>query len=253
MTYPIDNSNLFDKITLGFSDYCAGALSSLKFRGKEYVDDLDHGRQIQSAWAIGGESFNPTEAGSSVDGFTPAPSSSQVIDYSINANKVYTKTRMAFWLPVNNKVLSDSYLIKRVTVKHNYIIWETEFIFQPSLIGHCSIEVLTGYMPKEFNKFGRIINKLPVFVTQLGETKNVGFIATPDLQHCMAAYTPGIPQGFWNVGYGLTDYSIYGTNKWNNVFRVDNPKGTYKFTTYIALGNLEEVTSTINILSSYYK
>lgn len=54
----------------------AGAIHSLQWNGKEFIDSHDHGRQLQSAasfdcalakefWA---ECFNPTEAGSRADG-----------------------------------------------------------------------------------------------------------------------------------------------------------------------------------------
>jgi hypothetical protein len=54
----------------------AGAIHSLTWGGREFIDSTDHGRQLQSAasfncaapgefWA---ERFNPTEAGSRADG-----------------------------------------------------------------------------------------------------------------------------------------------------------------------------------------
>ena len=55
----------------------AGAIHSLTWGGKEFVDSFDHGRQIQSAsnFDAGGpfvpEVFNPTEAGSLADGTDP--------------------------------------------------------------------------------------------------------------------------------------------------------------------------------------
>src|SRR5918992_2143889 len=48
----------------------AGAIHSLRWRGKEFVNSYDHGRQIQSASSFDGlgECYNPTEAGSEADG-----------------------------------------------------------------------------------------------------------------------------------------------------------------------------------------
>ena len=52
----------------------AGAIHSLTWGGKEFIDSADHGRQLQSAsnfdygTPITGETFNPTEAGSRRDG-----------------------------------------------------------------------------------------------------------------------------------------------------------------------------------------
>src|SRR5438105_14854215 len=52
----------------------AGAIHSLTWNGREFIDSFDHGRQLQSAsnFDVGGEltaeTFNPTEAGSMRDG-----------------------------------------------------------------------------------------------------------------------------------------------------------------------------------------
>ena len=52
----------------------AGAIHSLTWNGKEFIDSFDHGRQLQSAanFDCGGrftpETFNPTEAGSRRNG-----------------------------------------------------------------------------------------------------------------------------------------------------------------------------------------
>jgi len=52
----------------------AGAIHSLTWNGKEFIDSADHGRQLQSASnfdagsAFTSETFNPTEAGSMHDG-----------------------------------------------------------------------------------------------------------------------------------------------------------------------------------------
>ncbi|MCY2967517.1 MAG: hypothetical protein NT069_28450, partial [Planctomycetota bacterium] len=65
----------------------AGAIHSLTWNGREFIDSYDHGRQLQSAcsfdlgrpgefWA---ECYNPTEAGSRRDGIG-ANSSSRLLD-----------------------------------------------------------------------------------------------------------------------------------------------------------------------------
>ena len=55
----------------------AGAIDSLTWGGREFIDSFDHGRQLQSASNFDGggrfvpETFNPTEAGSRADGRGP--------------------------------------------------------------------------------------------------------------------------------------------------------------------------------------
>jgi hypothetical protein len=245
MLYMTDNTNLFSPIRVGFADYNAGALTSLVYRGKEYVDNYDHGRQWQSAFSVGGEVWNPTEAGSSLDGVTPRPSTSVVKEWAINKNAVTTEAQMAFWLPVNGKTLSDSYIRKNIRIENGYLVWESIFKVQPNIIGHCVFEVLTGYMPPEFNKFYRIVNGKAVSVPTAGDVEKgtIGLIATADGQHCAGAKTVGIPQGIWDAGYGLTNYLDYGCTKWNTVYRLNNPKGEYRFLTYAAVGTIEEVVA----------
>jgi hypothetical protein len=251
MLYQIDNKSLFNPITLKFSDYNAGALTSLVFRGKEYVDDFDHGRQWQSAFSIGGEIWNPTEAGGEFDGINPRPSSSQVLDFSLRDNLMTTLTQMAFWREVNGKRLSDSILRKSIRIENQFLVWETEFQVQSNIVGHCVFEVLTGYMPKDFNRFYYLngTELIPIQAPIGGvEAGKLFLMSTADGKHAVSAKTEGIPQGIWNVGYGMQDYSAYGTNKWNCVYRVNNPKGNYKFSTKIAIGTVEEVISMIGRL-----
>ncbi len=59
----------------------AGAIHSLTWNGKEFIDSADHGRQLQSAANFDAgqpfvsETFNPTEAGSRRDSAGPTSSS----------------------------------------------------------------------------------------------------------------------------------------------------------------------------------
>ena len=100
----------------------AGAIHSLRWNGKEFIDSTDHGRQLQSAASFdndrdhNGETFNPTEAGSRDDGAGDR-SSSQLLRLHAEGSELETTTRMAFWLAPgeksdgqlarNDKVLSD--------------------------------------------------------------------------------------------------------------------------------------------------
>src|SRR3982751_3635344 len=77
------------EIVITTTERLAGAIHSLTWDGKEFIDSHDHGRQLQSAasfdcgsskefWA---ECFNPTEAGSRTDG-TGDKSSSKLLRIS---------------------------------------------------------------------------------------------------------------------------------------------------------------------------
>ena len=66
------------EIVITTTSRLAGAIHSLTWNGKEFIDSFDHGRQLQSAsnfdagTPITGETFNPTEAGSRDDGAGPS-------------------------------------------------------------------------------------------------------------------------------------------------------------------------------------
>ncbi len=162
-------------IVLHASQRTAGAIDSIKFRGKEFVNAYDHGREWQSAVSYDGfgECLNPTEAGSSKDGTGP-DSSSQLLDARAKDTILATTVRMAYWLAPdepykaacgqhkdihaaqNKEVVATDTLLKRVTVGYrdmpnviDYLV--TLNVGEP----HDSVvfEALTGYMPLEFSLF----------------------------------------------------------------------------------------------------
>jgi hypothetical protein len=93
---PVNGSTL----TITASSNYAGAIKGLTFRGVQFVNNLDHGRQIQSAISfheLGEECYNPNEAGTATD---PATSSSSVLISpfpSTSGGLLQTNTNMAYW------------------------------------------------------------------------------------------------------------------------------------------------------------
>lgn len=100
-------------IYLSISQKNAGAIDSIWWNGKEYINGNDHGRLAQYAWQYGttfnsdwsfstayGECFNPTEAGSIGDdpgdkaGWT---SRSRLNTYSLDKNVASTNNTPAYW------------------------------------------------------------------------------------------------------------------------------------------------------------
>jgi hypothetical protein len=93
------------EIVITTTDRLAGAIHSLRWKGKEFIDSSDHGRQLQSAasfdcaregefWA---ECYNPTEAGSRRDG-AGNTTTSELLMLKAAGSTLETRTRMAFWL-----------------------------------------------------------------------------------------------------------------------------------------------------------
>ncbi len=244
----------------------AGAIDSLTWGGREFLDRADHGRQLQSAASFDRaakgefwpERFNPTEAGSRADGDGPT-SSSELVSLKVTAAELRTTTRMAFWLrpgeksagrpALNDAVLSRHLLTKRVRVGYgtlaNVLDYDVTFTV-PAGEGHtlAQFEALTGYMPPEFavfRKFAPATGKLEALGDGPGEQASPVVFATESGGHAMGVYSPDRPP----PGYGRFRFAAEKVVKWNCVFRTRDPKGVaagdYRFRVFVAVGTLEDV------------
>jgi len=121
MAQPIQLSG--DGITMTSFPSAAGAFCSLKWQGREFIDANDHGRCLQSASSHDerGEGFNPTEAGSSLDGTLPNPSTSVLLTATFTANSLSALTQMAYWNPVGGKALSAHTVRRDVSISDGII------------------------------------------------------------------------------------------------------------------------------------
>jgi len=169
---------------VGLSGKFAGAIDSIYWEGKEFINSHDHGRQMQFAWQIGtifkdwnydnqyyyGECFNPTEAGSERDAVGYL-SGSILSNYSFNRNVVTTASIPAYWIPRGNqnncrgkpwqyeKNSSNDKLSKKVTVSPggipNLIKIETTIVPEANAAKAVGgkFEVPAIYTNPEFNKF----------------------------------------------------------------------------------------------------
>jgi hypothetical protein len=254
----------------------AGAIHSLTWNGREFINSFDHGRQLQSAsnldlgTPITGETYNPTEAGSEHDGAGPT-SSSRLLHLIAAGNALQTTTRMAFWLTPGGKsganpaknttVLSDHLLTKRVRIGWrdlpnviSYDVtfglpvgeWHTQAVF----------EALTGYMPPEFSHFQQ-------FNAQTGELEPLsdgpGEIARPIVfsveegTHAMGIYAPPQPAPkMTGPTFGRFRFVEAKVVKWNCVFRLRDDAGIapgdFSFRMFVIVGDLASVTASMRAL-----
>ncbi len=151
-----------------------GAIDSLKYNGKEFINRFDHGRQLQSAMQVDGfgECNNPTEAGSEHDR-RAATSTSKALSATIVAseNILKTKSKMAYWTykkttgackkgmdPRLTNPLSEHVLEKDIQIgfnnddniiKYSISFTHPEGSYKESLV----YEFLTGYLNSEFSRF----------------------------------------------------------------------------------------------------
>jgi hypothetical protein len=251
-------------IRVATADHNAGAITSITWGGREFIDDKDHGRQCQSASSFDyqGESFNPTEAGASVwtDGYNPSPSSSKLIWEVTAGNKILTRSQMAYWYPVAGARLSRHYLQKTVTVGLEglpNVIEHTVYFTIPEdeMHTYAQFEALTCYMHKDFRNFytltierhwsgDRIRTEVVAAPLSDGPGEQIKpiFFSTDDGKYAIGVYSPTLPQAGWPHG-GHGRWRFWDTMKWNVVYRFLNPApgATYTFTQYIIVGSTEDV------------
>ncbi len=255
------------EIVIGASSRTAGAIDSLVWNGRQFVNAYDHGRELQSAASFDGygECFNPTEAGS-VDDFVGETSSSLLLNLRAGPNWIETKTEMAFWFgpqraardcptkPARYDATRAGYTLdKRVAIGAagiaNAISHRVTFgVPQPFGVG--TFEVVTGYMPPDFSRFWTFdpaTNQLSPLTDGPGEQELPVILSTPDGAHAMGVYSPGLPQtDFPGAGYGRFRFAHLrkpgnATVKWNCVFRRKNGQaGDHTFTCFTVVGSLED-------------
>jgi hypothetical protein len=249
----------------------AGAIDSVKWKGQEFINSLDHGRQLQSAcsfdagspqpfWA---ECYNPTEAGSRADG-AGENSSSKLLSISTADNVLSTTIQMAFWLApgeessgrpaLNNSVLSNHTVSKRVRIGWRDLpnVIDYAVTFHVPVGEHhkfAQFEALTGYMPPEFEQFWKFLpasRKLEPLDDGPGEQQYPVVFSNAAGTHAMGVYSPAQPSpGFAEAGYGRFRFQAEQVVKWNCVFRERNEQGIASgdrsFQVFCAIGSLEEV------------
>lgn len=246
-------------ITISTAERFAGAIYSLTWNGREFIDSADHGRELQSSASFDGlgEAYNPTEAGSSGDG---AALLSTSVSQSVTAseNLLTTRTRMAFWNPVNGQSLSDHLLTKRVTIGFagmpNVIEHQVTFSV-PETRATATFEAVTGYMPPEFSNFWTYDPATRTLAPLADGSEEQGLpviLATLDGSFAMGAYSPALPQ-YGALGYGTWRFTKQNVVKWNCVFREGGiTPGDYTYTCYSIVGSLSDVTSAIDGLHAYF-
>lgn len=264
------------EIVIKTTSRLAGAIDSLTWNGKQFIDSFDHGRQLQSAsnldcgTPILAETFNPTEAGSRRDGCGPT-SSSRLLHLVAGTGAIQTTCRMAFWLAPgeksgpnlakNEKILSDHLLTKRVRIGYrgmpHVISYDVTFSVP---IGErhreATFEALTGYMPQEFERFmqfDRQTGQLEPLTDGPGEQLRPVVFALASGTHAMGIYAPPQPASkTTGPSYGRFRFHAERVVKWNCVFRVRNEDGIWpgehSYRMFVVVGDLSTVRDSLRAL-----
>jgi len=262
------------EIVITTTSRLAGAIHSLMWNHKEFINSADHGRQLQSASnlnvgddGLAAETFNPTEAGSRRDG-AGSQSSSRLLHKIAIGNRLQTCTQMAFWLAPDEKsgglpaknttILSNHLLTKRVRIGYRdlpHVIQYDVTFGLPVDERHTLVvfEVLTGYMPPEFSSFKTFNPKteqLEPLSDGPGEQALPIVLATEDGQYAMGCYSPDQFGTTWNgPSYGRFKFQRERVVKWNCVFRnratTAVPPGDYSFRVFVVVGDEEIVRDSL--------
>ena len=262
------------EIVITTTSRLAGAIHSVTWKGREFIDSWDHGRQLQSAAGFdltrthNSETFNPTEAGSRADGVGPT-TTSRLLEIHAAGNELRTLTQMAFWLRPGEKSggqlaentgpLSDHLLAKQVRIGipgfPNVLDYAVTWIV-PASEPHADaqIEALTGYMPPEFARFWHFnpaTKKLEPLTDGPGEQRDPIAFSTADGNYAMGIIAPDpAPAGSAGPGYGRFRFVAEKVVKWNCVFRVRPadgavPAGEYRYRMLAPIGTLADVEAAL--------
>lgn len=263
------------EIVITTTSRLAGAIHSVQWNGREFIDSLDHGRQLQSASNLDvegtffNETFNPTEAGCERD-MDGATSTSRLLWLSAAGPELGTVTQMAFWLrpgqqsgghPARNTTaLSDHLLQKQVRIGvpgfEHAIRYEVTFTV-PAGERHtrATFEALTGYMPAEFHTFHALgdDDALIPLSDGPGEQSLPVVLSTADGGHAMGVWSPDSTHTTGGpASYGRFWFEQARVSKWNCVFRERGrdgaqflDAGNYRYLMWVAVGTREQVRETL--------
>ena len=258
-----------DIIRISASTRTAGAIDSLMWNGREFINSYDHGRQLQTAVIIDsyGECYNPTQAGSSNDGLASTTTSVLEGVYT-EASRLAVQNLPAYWLAagqahpfpsgncvraVNTTNVSDYRMNTDVRVGFGGIRHAIEFITAVQLPRYASafqLEGPTAYLSGEFSSFyamnfatGGLIAQSPANTEQ----DEPVIISLPDGSAALGVWSPNLPDGGTASRYARFSFIDGGnpansTTKWSAVFRRTGlAPGTYSFRSFLFVGSLENV------------
>jgi hypothetical protein len=264
----IQRTVLGSPLRLTISPRTAGAVSSITWRGREFLNAFDHGRELQSALSFDGlgECYNLTEAGSERDGIGES-SSSKLLRVRARGRVLETETDMAFWLAPGqaypqgcgdrkqfvaayNRAIRDSYIArKRITLGvpgvENAVEYVAEFGI-PYQHESATYELATAYMPPDFTAFFTF-DPASGAVTALsdgpGEQSLPEVLATPDRRFAMGVWSPDAGASYGRFKFlNNSDTPGWNTVKWNCVFRLKDVRPSdWHGRCYIVMGTVDEV------------
>lgn len=256
-------------IVISASAGYGGAIYSLTWKGMEFINTWDLGRELQSASSFNrlGEDCNPTEAGNSTV-YGSVPSTLQSLNV-VGGSTLKTTSLLQFWNPpqCNSPRHSFSKVVKIGFAGIPNVIEHDVIYHVPTSFTVATFEALTAYMTPSLSQFWgydpatKALTPLPLVSNSGVGVKAKGSIifSTPDGKYALGVYSPGSSSGIAGPGYAGWSFSLPGrgnsTNKWNCVYHLGSavPAGDYEFKCYSIVGSLADVENGIDRLFQYYE
>ena len=252
-----------DLLTITSAPKFAGAISSLTYRGQEYVNSADHGRLMQGAIAYNGalECLNPTQGGGSRDrnNIGQRSTSQRLRTFVTREDALHVSTRMAYWLrpgtkcpgvdasgaqnrAVNSTRLSgDIYEISHsfgLNGRPSVVSLDIKYTIEKAYVS-AVVEALTVYTPLAFNTFHSVNPQtggltLEPTVTP-DETNAPVILSTSDGAHAIAFVS-------LQAGATYARFRFPDTNKISLVYRdTDGITGLNQYNAAWVIGTRDEV------------
>ncbi len=268
-----------DPLTLRVAARFGGAVESVRWRGKEFINIYDHGRQISYAWHLDGwgECLNPTEPGAAADNFRQSSTTELLRVCSSAPKQLSTRARPAFWLApgesgfcdrgartaVNETLVSDNLFGKTIEIGYrgldNVIVFDAAITLERDYAS-LRTEMPTGYLTHEFTSrhvldlvTGALVSPAPDTPVEPwsfnAASRRPPILATEDGAFAMGAYTAEPVETYEILFYDVPNPSDR-TNKWNMVIgETPAPAGTYRYRSFVIVGTLAEVHETMLALT----
>jgi hypothetical protein len=267
-----------DELVITVSSRFGGAVESLTWRGREFINIWDHGRQISYAWHMDGygECLNPTEPGSARDYQSPGSTSRLLRVCGDSENRLTTTTQPAYWLAPgesgfcsggavtarNESPLSGHLLEKTIEIGYrgldNVIVFNAVVTLSESY-QLAQLEVPTGYLTREFNSYWLYDPHAGLLTRPASDPQPApwSFAHISDLPPILATADGAYAMGAYS-DEAVEYYGIYGTNaanpadrtnKWHIVVReAPAPARAYTYRSFAIVGTLEEVQAAMSEL-----
>ena len=278
-------------LTIGTSSRFAGAISSIKWGSKEYINNWDHGRQLQlnSQFFNRYCCYNPYEAGSFEDAKS-LTSTSKLLSLSASGNRLETTTQMCWnyreflqnpipvdycgdpaqWLPIvpYSQPLSNYRAHKTVTIGFagipnviEYLV--DEFIPEPVLKGMNNLTAVVNYDFSSVRSWDVVSKDYRIIRALAGVDDRIKVVSTPDGNYAMGWYAPELLQPYGDVGVANWWFVVpptpaypdptYPCVHFGSVNRYDSfGPGNTDDRVYLVIGNLDQVKEGLTQVHSQF-